>query len=250
MCWSWPARWTLSRSTPKGQVGTGTSSAARRARPPAASAGRRHHGTPCVGRPAQGCVLRRIRLRECSPKPGYDGYDPSRTDTSGGPRRVDTADRILARWRTPSRAGVRARPCAADRGADGGSRRRVLARCLMPTRPGPTGDRPTPNIMWMRCSTEEVVRYGAAFGAGRRRGDTAHRRAMCGREWFNQQSRLLYALDRWIERLSGRTRPYGRRPSGPAGPPRPRRTGLLAAIDRPGRGHGPRGLADDPGRGG
>lgn len=134
-----------------------------------------------VGRPLQGCRLRRIELREL--------YRPEHGDPWGTGRPA------------PDQWGYEEAPPSPleDAFARGvGRGLRVLCQAPLESR-ATTGQGGTDeDILWMRI-TPGSVRYGAAYEAeavGTLLVDPAMWQGM-----VDQQYRLLYALDRWIEQL-------------------------------------------------
>lgn len=142
-----------------------------------------------VSRPLQGCVVRRIPLRELHPpvygnqpggqpyghpdQPGYAGY-PGYPAHPQNPLLEDAFARGLGRGlRVLFEARVDGQPAVA----------------------GPTAD---DDILWMPVDPGSV-QYGAAFAA-ESAGDLLIDGAMWQRT-VTQQSRLLHSLGRWIDRL-------------------------------------------------
>lgn len=147
-----------------------------------------HH--TLVSRPLQGCVVRRIGLRELFPPtgqepygeggPGY-GYDPY-----GG-------------YGGSAVYGLPPDPRLEDAFARGvGRGLRVLFEARVDGRPAAEAASADEDILWLPVDPGSV-QYGAVFGA-----DSAGDLLIDGAMWqrmVTQQSRLLTSLGRWIERL-------------------------------------------------
>ncbi|MFD7227886.1 NHLP bacteriocin export ABC transporter permease/ATPase subunit [Streptomyces sp. NPDC059881] len=135
-----------------------------------------------VGRPLQGCVLRRIPLRELHQPAGYG--DPWSYQTPYQSQ-YDSQDGTLSLLEHAFALGV-------------GRGQRVLFEAPLD---GRTTDEETvtdDDILWLPVFPGSV-QYGAAFSA-----DAAADLLVDGALWqqmVNQQYRLLSGLDRWIERL-------------------------------------------------
>ncbi|MET9322980.1 NHLP bacteriocin export ABC transporter permease/ATPase subunit [Streptomyces sp. NPDC003038] len=185
------------------------------------------HEHTLVGRPLQGCLLRRIELRELY-RPEYGA--------PAGPGQWDGgyAGQWYADHDEYGHAGGRPSPLedAFARGVGRGLR--VLYQAPLDGRattgPGGADD----DILWMQI-TPGSVRYGAAYeaeAAGTLLVDAAMWQGM-----VDQQSRLLYALDRWIEQLE---RAHEDRTAAGIEAGQAARTqadqALLASIGRSGRG--------------
>ncbi|MFG2650583.1 NHLP bacteriocin export ABC transporter permease/ATPase subunit [Streptomyces sp. NPDC048436] len=134
-----------------------------------------------VGRPLQGCELRRIPLREL--------YRPDYGDTwayeQQFPSQYDTQDASLSLLEHAFALGI-------------GRSHRVLFEAPLDGRT--TGDEMATDddILWMPVAPGSV-QYGSAYSA-EAAGDLLVDAAMWQR-MVNQQYRLLSTLDRWIERL-------------------------------------------------
>ncbi|MEU5778119.1 NHLP bacteriocin export ABC transporter permease/ATPase subunit [Streptomyces venezuelae] len=134
-----------------------------------------------VGRPLQGCELRRIPLREL--------YRPDYGDTwsyeQQYPSQYDTQDQALSLLEHAFALGI-------------GRGHRVLFEAPLDGRT--VGDEVVADddILWMPVAPGSV-QYGAAYSA-EAAGDLLVDAAMWQR-MVNQQYRLLATLDRWIERL-------------------------------------------------
>lgn len=134
-----------------------------------------------VGRPLQGCELRRIPLREL--------YRPDYGDTwayeQQYPSQYDTQDQALSLLEHAFALGI-------------GRSHRVLFEAPLDGRT--MGDEVVTDddILWMPVAPGSV-QYGAAYSA-EASGDLLVDAAMWQR-MVNQQYRLLSTLDRWIERL-------------------------------------------------
>lgn len=134
-----------------------------------------------IGRPLQGCVLRRIALRELYrpeyPHPGtHEGQYLSRYDTGDG---------TLSLLEHAFSLGV-------------GRGQRVLFEAPLDGRTALDETPADDDVLWLPVSPGSV-QYGAAFSA-----EAAGDLLVDGELWqgmVNRQYRLLSALDRWIERL-------------------------------------------------
>ncbi|MCM2430029.1 NHLP bacteriocin export ABC transporter permease/ATPase subunit [Streptomyces sp. RKAG337] len=181
-----------------------------------------------VGRPLQGCELRRIQLRELF-GPGYGGYgEPGGYDGYGDQQSYGGYEAPLSPLEDAFARGV-------------GRSLRVLFEAPHDGQPGhgPGTAQPAAeyeaaddNILWMPVAPGSV-RYGAAFSS-----EAAADLLIDGAMWqrvVNQQSRLLFALDRWIERIE---RAHEDRTAAGIKAGRTVRAqadqALLASIDRPG----------------
>lgn len=134
-----------------------------------------------IGRPSQGCVLRRIALRELYrhdyPHPGaYEGHHLSRYDAGDG---------TLSLLEHAFSLGV-------------GRGQRVLFEAPLDGRTAVDESAADDDVLWLPVAPG-CVQYGAAFSA-----EAAGDLLVDGELWqgmVNRQFRLLSALDRWIERL-------------------------------------------------
>lgn len=190
-----------------------------------------------VGRPLQGCVLRRIPLREL--------YRPEYVDQWGHPAGPWTQHG--GQWAYAAAEGA-AGPLedAFARGVGRGLR--VLFEAPLDGRPGQQAGAgyagADDDILWMAVAPGSV-QYGAVYGA-----DAAGDLLVDGALWqhmVDQQSRLLFTLDRWIERLerAHEDRTAAGIEAGEAVREHADQT-LLASIDRTAGGtSGPRGGNDD-----
>ncbi|MET9603430.1 NHLP bacteriocin export ABC transporter permease/ATPase subunit [Streptomyces sp. NPDC006512] len=142
-----------------------------------------------VGRPLQGCRLRRVELRELH-RPEYGGPFPD-DRFQGGPWYADQAQYEAAAGRPSPLEDAFAR--GVGRGL------RVLCQAPLDGGAGAAGhDGADEDILWMRV-TPGSVQYGAVYEAeavGTLLVDAAMWQGM-----VDQQHRLLYALDGWIEQL-------------------------------------------------
>ena len=178
-----------------------------------------HH--TLVSRPLQGCVVRRIALRELF-APAYQ--QPYQSDPGAGYPPDAPLEDAFAR-------GV-------------GRGLRVLFEARVDGRPAVESPSADDDILWMPVDPGSV-RHGAAFGT-----ETAGDLLIDGAMWqrmVTQQARLLTSLGRWIERLehAHEERAAAGMRAGEAAGEQADRT-LLASIDRAGRGSGgARGGADD-----
>ncbi|MFC8131948.1 NHLP bacteriocin export ABC transporter permease/ATPase subunit [Streptomyces sp. NPDC057302] len=134
-----------------------------------------------VGRPLQGCELRRIPLREL--------YRPDYGDTwayeQQYPSQYDTQDASLSLLEHAFALGI-------------GRSHRVLFEAPLDGRTMADDEATDDDILWMPVAPGSV-QYGSAYSA-EAAGDLLVDAAMWQR-MVNQQYRLLSTLDRWIERL-------------------------------------------------
>ncbi|MEU7134265.1 NHLP bacteriocin export ABC transporter permease/ATPase subunit [Streptomyces sp. NPDC046261] len=172
-----------------------------------------------LGRPLQGCRLRRIELRELY-RPEYGAH---------GGQWYESADGALSPLEHAFALGV-------------GRGLRVLYQAPLESRTTTGRAGADDDILWMHI-TPGHVQYGAAY-----EGYTAGTLLVDGAMWqgmVDQQYRLLYALDRWIEQLE---RAHEDRAAAGIEAGEAARTqadqALLASIDRSGRRSG-RGASDD-----
>ncbi|WP_051807123.1 NHLP bacteriocin export ABC transporter permease/ATPase subunit [Streptomyces sp. NRRL F-2664] len=180
-------------------------------------------GHTLVGRPLPGCRLRRIELRELfrhPEPPQYHGYPPS-------PRHAPHPG--YAQY--GAAAGPTPLEDAFARGVGRGLR--VLYEAPLDGVAGPGHGGGDDDILWMGISPGSV-QYGAVYEAepvGTLLVDTAMWQGM-----VDQQYRLLYALDDWIEQLerAHEDRTAAGIEAGRAARSEADRT-LLASIARPGR---------------
>lgn len=187
-----------------------------------------------VGRPLQGCLLRRIELRELY-RPEY-GDQFHGEQFHGGPWYADQGQ-----YGVPAEARPSPLEDAFARGIGRGLRVLYQAPLDASATPG-HGDGADDDILWMRI-TPGSVQYGAVYeteAIGTLLVDRAMWQGM-----VDQQYRLLYALDGWIEQL-GRAhedRTAAGIEAGRAARTQADRT-LLASIVRSGRGPHRSGSAD------
>lgn len=187
-----------------------------------------------VGRPLQGCLLRRIELRELY-RPEY-GDQFHGEQFHGGPWYADQGQ-----YGVPAEARPSPLEDAFARGIGRGLRVLYQAPLDASATPG-HGDGADDDILWMRI-TPGSVQYGAVYeteAIGTLLVDPAMWQGM-----VDQQYRLLYALDGWIEQL-GRAhedRTAAGIEAGRAARTQADRT-LLASIVRSGRGPHRSGSAD------
>lgn len=135
-----------------------------------------------VGRPLQGCALRRIALRELQ---GPDHGDGSWAYDQQYLSQYDTQDAALSLLEHAFALGV-------------GRSQRVLFEALLDGRTAGDDSVGDDDILWLPVMPGSV-QYGASYSA-----DAAGDLLVDGSMWqrmVNQQFRLLSALDRWIERL-------------------------------------------------
>ncbi|MFI9201954.1 NHLP bacteriocin export ABC transporter permease/ATPase subunit [Streptomyces sp. NPDC053048] len=146
-----------------------------------------------IARPRQDCRLRRIELRELS-RPEHGGYGGYGEDNGYGAyggyggygdQWYDAADGALSPLENAFALGV-------------GRGLRVLCQAPLDGRAATGGSSADDDVLWMQI-TPGSVRYGAAYegyATGTLLVDAAMWQGM-----VDQQYRLLYALDRWIEQL-------------------------------------------------
>ncbi|MFG3475588.1 NHLP bacteriocin export ABC transporter permease/ATPase subunit [Streptomyces sp. NPDC047980] len=135
-----------------------------------------------VGRPLQGCVLRRIPLLELRPQSGYgDAWSYQSPYQS----RYDSQDGTLSLQEHAFALGV-------------GRGQRVLFEAPLDGRTTDDDAVTDDDVLWLPVFPGSV-QYGAAFSA-----EAAADLLVDGALWqqmVNQQYRLLSGLDRWIERM-------------------------------------------------
>ncbi|MFH8484433.1 NHLP bacteriocin export ABC transporter permease/ATPase subunit [Streptomyces longisporoflavus] len=174
-----------------------------------------------VGRPLQGCELRRIPLREL--------YRPDYGDTwayeQQYPSQYDTGDQALSLLEHAFALGI-------------GRSHRVLFEAPLDGRTMADDVVTDDDILWMPVAPGSV-QYGSAYSA-EAAGDLLVDAAMWQR-MVNQQYRLLATLDRWIERLerAHEDRTAAGIKAGETVREQADRT-LIASIGRSGRGGGRR----------
>ncbi|MGW8604806.1 NHLP bacteriocin export ABC transporter permease/ATPase subunit [Streptomyces sp. NPDC055893] len=196
-----------------------------------------------IGRPLQGCLLRRVELRELQPYGpeayGSEAYGPETYGRPGqyGPGQYGVAEVPLSPLENAFALGI-------------GRGLRVLYQAPLESRatagPGTADD----DVLWMQIAPGSV-RYGAVY-EGYEGYDTAAALLVDGAMWqgmVDQQYRLLYALDHWIEQAE---RAHEDRTAAGIEAGEAARTqadqALLASIGRPGgrsRGAAGRGGGDD-----
>ncbi|MET8680192.1 NHLP bacteriocin export ABC transporter permease/ATPase subunit [Streptomyces sp. NPDC004647] len=148
-----------------------------------------------VGRPLQGCVLRRIQLRELfRPEPGYGDqwsyYDPAAMPSTledALARGVGRSLRVLFEAPVDGQPGMNVGQSVPGDETEQGTVASAAAY-----------EASDDNILWMSVAPGSV-QYGAAYSM-----EMAADLLIDGAVWqgmVNQQSRLLFALDRWIEQL-------------------------------------------------
>lgn len=171
-----------------------------------------------VGRPLQGCLLRRIGLRELQ-RPDYG--DASWSYDQQYLSQYDTQDAALSLLEHAFALGV-------------GRSQRVLFEAPLDGRTAGDDSVGDDDILWLPILPGSV-QYGASYSA-----DTVGELLVDGSMWqrmVNQQFRLLSALDRWIERLESahETRTAAGIKAGETVREEADRT-LLASIGRQGKG--------------
>ncbi|MFJ7989913.1 NHLP bacteriocin export ABC transporter permease/ATPase subunit [Streptomyces sp. NPDC096351] len=219
-------------------------------------------GHTLIGRPLQGCLLRRIELRRLAPHgPGEAGYGAYGQDVHGGdpygygpdgygPDASAYGGGFAAAGYGPGAHGVAGAPLSPLENAFAlgvGRGLRVLYQAPLESRattgPGAADD----DVLWMQIAPGSV-QYGAVYEGY----DTAAALLVDGEMWqgmVDQQYRLLYALDDWIEQVerAHEDRTAAGIEAGEAARTQADRA-LLASIGRPGgrsRGASARGGGDD-----
>lgn len=182
-----------------------------------------------VGRPLQGCLLRRIGLRELQ-RPDYG--DASWSYDQQYLSQYDTQDAALSLLEHAFALGV-------------GRSQRVLFEAPLDGRTAGDDSVGDDDILWLPILPGSV-QYGASYSA-----DTVGELLVDGSMWqrmVNQQFRLLSALDRWIERLESahETRTAAGIKAGETVREEADRT-LLASIGRQGKGSSRRGSSSGNG---
>ncbi|MEV1053288.1 NHLP bacteriocin export ABC transporter permease/ATPase subunit [Streptomyces sp. NPDC049887] len=135
-----------------------------------------------VGRPSQGCVMRRIPLLELHPQSGHGDAWSYRSPYQS---RYDSQDGTLSLLEHAFALGV-------------GRGQRVLFEAPLDGRTTDDDAVADDDVLWLPVFPGSV-QYGAAFSA-----EAAADLLVDGALWqqmVNQQYRLLSGLDRWIERL-------------------------------------------------
>ncbi|MCA6090679.1 NHLP bacteriocin export ABC transporter permease/ATPase subunit [Streptomyces sp. SCA3-4] len=187
-----------------------------------------------LGRPLHGCLLRRIELRELF-RPEHGGpAAPAHGGWGSGWAQgwYGAADGALSPLENAFALGI-------------GRGLHVLYQAPLESPGGPGRAGADDDVLWMQI-TPGSVQYGAAYeGYG---ADASAVLLVDGTMWqgmIDQQYRLLYALDHWIEQLerAHEDRTAAGIAAGEAARTQADRT-LLASIDRPGR-QSPRGAGDD-----
>ncbi|MBO0512701.1 NHLP bacteriocin export ABC transporter permease/ATPase subunit [Streptomyces beijiangensis] len=140
-----------------------------------------------IGRPLEGCLLRRIPLRELPYTPTVHGYDQHGYDQHGHSR-YGYDQQALSLVEYAFSLGV-------------GRSQQVLFEAPLDGRTVPDGQSAhsgDEDVVWLTVSPGSV-QYGASYAA-----DAAGDLLLDGTLWqrmVDQQHRLLTALDRWIEHL-------------------------------------------------
>lgn len=161
-----------------------------------------------IGRPAQGCLLRRIELRELH-EPAYPAgqwYGEQGYGTQGYGEQGYGGQWYEGQWYQdqgaygmPAEVPLSPLEHAFSLGIGRGLR--VLYQAALDGGPGDSSGAADDDVLWMQVAPGSVV-YGAAYesahgnGAGTLLVDPAAWQGM-----VDQQYRLLYALDDWIEQL-------------------------------------------------
>ncbi|MEU2234748.1 NHLP bacteriocin export ABC transporter permease/ATPase subunit [Streptomyces vietnamensis] len=156
-----------------------------------------------IGRPAQGCLLRRIELRELHEPPypagqwyGEQGYG---VQGSGGQWYEGQWYQDQGAYGMPAEVPLSPLEHAFSLGIGRGLR--VLYQAVLDGGPGDSPGAADDDVLWMQVAPGSIV-YGAAYesahghGSGTLLVDPAAWQGM-----VDQQYRLLYALDDWIEQL-------------------------------------------------
>ncbi|MEU6986654.1 NHLP bacteriocin export ABC transporter permease/ATPase subunit [Streptomyces sp. NPDC046324] len=186
-----------------------------------------------IGRPLEGCLLRRVELRELSFAGGqwYEGQWYADPDPYG------TAEPQLSPLEHAFSLGI-------------GRGLRVLYQAPLDGRPGNEAGAADDDVLWMQIAPGSV-RYGAAYeGYGDDAAGTLLVDPTMWQGMVDQQFRLLYALDSWIEQLE---RAHEDRTAAGIEAGRAARTAadqaLLASIGRSGSGASGAGRGGAAGRG-
>ncbi|MEU7037448.1 NHLP bacteriocin export ABC transporter permease/ATPase subunit [Streptomyces sp. NPDC046237] len=186
-----------------------------------------------IGRPLDGCLLRRVELRELSFTGGqwYEGQWYADPDPYG------TAEPQLSPLEYAFSLGI-------------GRGLRVLYQAPLDGRPGNEAGGADDDVLWMQIAPGSV-RYGAAYeGYGDDAAGTLLVDPTMWQGMVDQQFRLLYALDSWIEQLE---RAHEDRTAAGIEAGRAARTeadqALLASIGRSGSGGSGAGRGSAAGRG-
>ncbi|MFG2772314.1 NHLP bacteriocin export ABC transporter permease/ATPase subunit [Streptomyces sp. NPDC048350] len=186
-----------------------------------------------IGRPLDGCLLRRVELRELSFTGGqwYEGQWYADPDPYG------TTEPQLSPLEYAFSLGI-------------GRGLRVLYQAPLDGRPGNEAGGADDDVLWMQIAPGSV-RYGAAYeGYGDDAAGTLLVDPTMWQGMVDQQFRLLYALDSWIEQLE---RAHEDRTAAGIEAGRAARTeadqALLASIGRSGSGGSGAGRGSAAGRG-
>ncbi|MFF5932243.1 NHLP bacteriocin export ABC transporter permease/ATPase subunit [Streptomyces sp. NPDC012508] len=186
-----------------------------------------------IGRPLDGCLLRRVELRELSFTGGqwYEGQWYADPDPYGA------AEPQLSPLEYAFSLGI-------------GRGLRVLYQAPLDGRPGNEAGGADDDVLWMQIAPGSV-RYGAAYeGYGDDAAGTLLVDPAMWQGMVDQQFRLLYALDSWIEQLE---RAHEDRTAAGIEAGRAARTeadqALLASIGRSGSGGSGAGRGSAAGRG-
>lgn len=186
-----------------------------------------------IGRPLDGCLLRRVEMRELSFTGGqwYEGQWYADPDPYG------TTEPQLSPLEYAFSLGI-------------GRGLRVLYQAPLDGRPGHEAGGADDDVLWMQIAPGSV-RYGAAYeGYGDDAAGTLLVDPTMWQGMVDQQFRLLYALDSWIEQLE---RAHEDRTAAGIEAGRAARTeadqALLASIGRAGSGGSSAGRGGAAGRG-
>ncbi|WP_086822265.1 NHLP bacteriocin export ABC transporter permease/ATPase subunit [Streptomyces sp. NRRL B-24572] len=156
-----------------------------------------------IGRPAQGCLLRRIELRELHEPPypaaQWYGEQGHGVQGHGGQWYEGQWYQDQGAYGRPAEVPLSPLEHAFSLGIGRGLR--VLYQAVLDGGPGDSPGAADDDVLWMQVAPGSIV-YGAAYesahghGSGTLLVDPAAWQGM-----VDQQYRLLYALDDWIEQL-------------------------------------------------
>ncbi|MFI1658896.1 NHLP bacteriocin export ABC transporter permease/ATPase subunit [Streptomyces sp. NPDC020472] len=210
-----------------------------------------------IGRPAQGCLLRRVELREL-PYPAGQAYAPEGYGQQGHEQWASGGQWYEGQWyedRSAYGTGAEAPLSPLEHAFALGIGRglRVLYQAALDGSPGEAPGAADDDVLWMRLVPGSIA-YGAAYATGHQghggyEGDGSGTLLVDPATWqgmVDQQYRLLHALGDWVEQLERdhEDRAAAGIEAGRAARTRADRT-LLASIGRSGGAPGGRGADDD-----
>ncbi|SEE04877.1 NHLP bacteriocin export ABC transporter permease/ATPase subunit [Streptomyces sp. TLI_105] len=162
-----------------------------------------------IGRPAQGCLLRRVELREL-PYPTGQAYAPEGYGQQGYGQWASGGQWYEGQWyedRSAYGTGAEAPLSPLEHAFALGIGRglRVLYQAALDGGPGDAPGAADDDVLWMRLAPGSIA-YGAAYATGHEgyEGDGSGTLLVDSATWqgmVDQQYRLLHALDDWIEQL-------------------------------------------------